>query len=193
MTTRFIFWNFRFLAAGILCLLLMAPPLLADEEYLWNNEAPMTRFLAAHYQVDPITVISLGQRMSYPDDVSVAIYLAKAAEISPLLLLEPRLKKKSWLSIAESLHLSPSLLFPVPGEKITVPPEFSHAWREWEKYQKSSDYTITLYDKEFRNLVQLKLVTDAFARPPQWVMDEVHSGRSFTSIIVDELRLKEEK
>jgi len=193
MISRFLLSGLAILTAGMLCILPARSPVFADEDYLWNNEAPMTRFLATHYQVDPITVISLGQRMTYPDDVSVAIYLARAAEVDPLDLLPLRLNKKSWLTIANSLHVNPAIIFTPPGEKVTIPPEFSHAYREFSEYQKNNDYRMTLYDKEFRNLVQLKLVTGAFARTPQWVMDSIRGGKSFTSIIVDELVQREEK
>ncbi|MDQ7824199.1 MAG: hypothetical protein RDV48_15460 [Candidatus Eremiobacteraeota bacterium] len=168
-------------------------PAAAADDYLWTNESAMTRFLAKYYHIDPIVVISLGQRMNFPDDVSVAIYLAKAAERSPMEFLEPRISKKSWMEITGLLKLDPVILFTALPPKTPVPEVFKHAYQEYNKHQKDSAYPIILYDKEFRNLVQLKLMTDAFKKPPQDVMKAVSQGKSFTSLILAELSSKDDK
>ena len=174
-----------FIAQGTLCA--------AEDESLWGDESLMTRFLSAYYQVDPITVISLGQRMTLPDDVPVAIYLAKSAGIPPLDLLKPRLNSESWLSIADGLGIDPSVLFTLLDPKARIPAEFSHAYGEYAKHLKNPGYTMVLYDKEFRNLIQLKLVSDAFKKPPLSVMSAITGGETFTSLILNELEKQRRK
>jgi hypothetical protein len=165
----------------------------SSDDYLWSNESPMTRFLARHYDVDPIIVISLGQRMRFNDDVSVAIYLAKTADIPPLQLLDPRQKKKSWADIAAQLKFDPALLFtPVEG-KDKIPEEFRHAYGEYARHLKNPDYAMILYDKEYRNLVQLKLMVDAFKSSTLSVMDSVSKGARFTDLILEQLKTLEDK
>ncbi|MHC9541730.1 MAG: hypothetical protein AB9903_19665 [Vulcanimicrobiota bacterium] len=177
----------------ILCMnLLLSLPCSAADDHLWRNESPLTQFLARYYQVDPIVVISLGQRMTYPDDVSVAIFLAKMADRNPLDLLEPRLKKKSWESIAELLKIDPSGIFTPLSPKDNVPEAFRHAYQEYQKHLKNPSYKMVLYDKEYRNLVQLKLMVDAFKSLPLSVMQNIDSGKTFTTLIIEQVRGSEE-
>ena len=173
--------------------LLITPAARPDELPLWDNESVMTRFIAQYYQADPIVVISLGQRMRFPDDVSVALFLAKEAEANPMNLLDMRLKSKSWLNIAETLTIDPVSIFTPLSAKDKIPEAFRHAYSEFNKHQKDPNYPMVLYDKEFRNLVQLKLVVTAFNKSPRSVMDRVDQGESFTSIILEELPPQETK
>jgi hypothetical protein len=164
----------------------------ASDDHLWRNESPLTQFMARHYQVDPIVVISLGQRMTYPDDVSVAIYLAKTADKNPLDLLEPRLAKKSWESIAAALKVDPSCIFTPLSAKENVPEAFRHAYQEYRKHIENPSYNMVLYDKEYRNLVQLKLMVDAFKSSPASVMQSINGGKTYTTLILEKIRGSEE-
>ena len=159
----------------------------SQQNPLWDNESPFTIFLARYYQVDPIVVISLGQRMRDPDDVSVAIYLAKAADRDPMGMLEPRLKNKNWMEISRSLTIDLAILFTPLTSNEKIPEAFRHAYGEYAKHFKNQDYSMILYDKEFRNLVQLKLVTDAFSKSPISVMTAVSQGENYTDLILKEL------
>ncbi len=177
----------------IFCMIVaLSLPCSASDDYLWRNESPLTQFMARYYHVDPIVVISLGQRMTYPDDVSVAIFLAKAADRNPLDLLEPRLEKKSWESIAAMLKIDPSSIFTPLSSKEKVPEVFRHAYQEYQKHVESPSYKMILYDKEYRNLVQLKLMIDAFKSSPLSVMQNIASGKTFTTLIIEQVRGSEE-
>lgn len=177
----------------ILCIsLLLSLPCSAANDYLWRNESPLTQFMARHYQVDPIVVISLGQRMTYPDDVSVAIFLAKMADRNPLDLLEPRLEKKSWESVADLLKIDPSGMFTPLSSEYNVPEAFRHAYQEYQKHLRNPSYKMVLYDKEYRNLVQLKLMVEAFKSSPPSVMENISNGKTFTNLILEQLRGSEE-
>jgi hypothetical protein len=186
--------NYYLLAMIIMALsLALCGEARASDDSLWTNESPMTKFIARHYDVDPIVVISLGQRMTLPDDVSVALYLAKTADMSPLKLLEPRLKKKSWPDIAARLRFEPALLFiPLDG-KEKIPEEFRHAYGEYAKHLKNPNYAMVLYDKEYRNLVQLRLMVDAFKFSPLAVMESVSRGARFTDLILEQLKAQEDE
>lgn len=165
-----------------------------NAENLWSNESPMVKFLADYYNVDPIIVISLGQRMvTYPDDVSVSLFIAGSLGKNPLNLLLSRLNKKSWAEISKTLNFDLSSMFSPIHKNQQITNDFKHAYLEYDKHINKPDYEMTLFDKEFRNLIQLKLVTTAFKRTSESVMIDLNKGKNFTSLILNEIKPPSDK
>ena len=160
----------------------------AYSEVLWADSAPMTVFLAKYYKVDPIVVISLGQRMSkYDDDVSTAIYLAKAANIDPMKMLDPRLEGKSWGYIMRQYNIDPIILFTPLPSKTAIPGKFSYDYGQLERRQKNPNYKMVIYDNGIRNLIQLKLLKEGLGMDTLKVMNEVSQGYTFTDLILSKI------
>jgi hypothetical protein len=155
-------------------------------DVLWTDTSPMTVFLSKHYKVDPIVVISLGQRMSkYDDDVSTAIYLAKLANVDPMKMLDPRLEGKSWGYIMRQYKIDPINLFTTLPAKAVIPGKFSYDYGQLERRQKNSNYEMVIYDSGIRNLIQLKLLKEGMGMEPLTVMNKVSQGYTFTDLILN--------
>lgn len=174
----------RVFAAALVFLFMSA---VGNCEITWTDTSPMTIFLAEHYAVDPIVVISLGQRMSkYDDDASTAIYLAKLANIDPMKMLDPRIEGKSWNQIMKRLEIDPKDLFIKLDSKV-IPGKFRYEFRQYEKTLEDPEYQMVLYDDNIRNLVQLRLMKEAFGKNPIEVMNSISQGYAFTELIEEEL------
>ncbi len=185
---------FKFRVLLIALLMIICVPCFGYCDTLWSDTAPMTVFLAKHYKVDPIVVISLGQRMSkYEDDASTAIYLAKAANIDPMKMLDPRLEGKSWGYLMRQYNIDPIILFTTLPDKTPIPGKFSYDYGQLERRMKNPSYKMVLYDNGIRNLVQLKLLKDGLGMEPRVVMNKVSQGYTFTDLIMTQLTGKDKK
>lgn len=163
-------------------------------DVVWTDTSPMTVFLSKHYKVDPIVVISLGQRMSkYDDDASTAIYLAKLANVDPMKMLDPRLEGKSWGYIMRKHKIDPINLFTQFPAKTAIPGKFSYDYGQLERRLKNPKYEMVIYDSGIRNLVQLKLLKDGMGMDPLTVMNKVSQGYTFTDLILNKGETATEK
>lgn len=156
---------------------------------IYGVDKPMTKLMSKYYKVPEIKVVSVGQNMHYTDDVSVCLYLSQATGTNPFKIRDWRVKAISWMDIMAKLKFHPARLFtPVGG--YSVPSAFSHAYREYYKWRSNKKYQMTLYDKEVRNLVQLKFMVGRFKASPKKVMLKRSAGKSFTGMIMSELKKK---
>jgi len=154
---------------------------------IYGVDKPMTKLMSKYYKVPEIKVVSVGQNMHYTDDVSVCLYLAQATGTNPFKIRDWRVKAVSWMDIMKKLKFHPSRLFtPVGG--YSVPSAFSHAYREYYKWRNNKKYNMTLYDKEVRNLVQLKFMVGRFNASPKRIMLMRSGGKSYTQMIMSELK-----
>lgn len=151
----------------------------------WTPDSPLVKLYAEKYKVDPVVVLSLAQRMNYPDDVSVTIYLAKMANTNPMNFLDLRIGSKKWGEIISQYNLNTPWLFTklkvTPAE---LPDLYRHAYQELAKHVKDPSYIMTLYDGEIRNLVQLKFCNEFLGMDPIKVINERAKGVTFTDIIL---------
>ncbi len=147
-------------------------------------ETPMTRFLADHYKVDPVVVLSLQQRMNkYEDDTSVALYLAKLADIDPMKMLDPRLSGKSWKQLMDDSDLEVKLLFIDLPKEAAKNERFAYIYSQIEKNKNTKNFSPVLYDANIRDLIQLRLLKEAFGIAPSAAIKKLAKGSSFTEII----------
>lgn len=177
----------KFFSVCFLLVCFLLSPVYAADSEMWTYSSDMTKFLAKHYKVDPIIIVSMAQNMRYDDDVSTAIYLAKRADTNPMFLYDERVEGKSWQSIMKSRGISAESLFGGLVISGSVPQPFRHAYSQYNMKQKNKNYQMVLYDNDVRNMVQLRLMKEAFGKNPQNIMAGVAAGRSFTQMIMNQL------
>ncbi|MCD4785764.1 MAG: hypothetical protein K8T10_18240 [Candidatus Eremiobacteraeota bacterium] len=156
---------------------------------IYGVDKPMTKLMSRYYKTPEIKVVSVGQNMHYTDDVSVCLYLAQATGTNPFKIRDWRVKAISWMDIMAKLKFNSARLFTQVGG-YSVPATYRHAYREYYKWRSNKKYQMTLYDKEVRNLVQLKFMVGRFKVSPKKVMLMRSGGKNFTEMIMSELKKK---
>lgn len=153
----------------------------------WSSvNYPIVKFMAKYYDVEPITVVSVGQRMEkYDDDTSVLLYLANNASVDPFEILDKRIEGKTWVELFKKYKVKLNPLFLEAGNNI--PERFRYAYSQYEAHKKNSNYKMKLYDTNIRDLVQLNLLKKAFNLEPRNVMKSVNNGASFSEIIDNQI------
>lgn len=160
-------------------------------EQIYGVDTPMTKLMSKYYKVEEIKVVSVGQDMRDPDDVSVCFFLANSSGVDPFKIRDMRVAAKSWATIMDAIKFKPANLFTDVGG-YTVPSAYAHAYREYYKYNSDRNYKMTLYDKEVRNLVQLKFMVNQFNLSPMEVMQKRSEGKNFTEMIMKRIEQKKE-
>lgn len=154
---------------------------------VYGVDSPMTKLMSKYYNTTEIKVVSVGQDMHYTDDVSVCFYLSNATGTDVFKIRDMRVKAHSWMTIMKALKFQPSRLFtPVGG--YTVPKAYSHAYREYYNWNSNRDYQMKIYDKEVRNLVQLKFMVKRFGSSPMEIMNQITKGGNFTGMILKKIK-----
>ena len=153
----------------------------------WSSvNLPIVKFMSNYYDVDPITVVSIGQRMEkYDDDTSVLLYLANEANVDPFEILDKRIDGKTWVELFKEYKIKLTPLFLEAGKNL--PERFKYAYAQYEAHQKYPNYKMKLYDTNIRDLVQLNLMKKAFNLEPRNVMKSVNNGASFCEIIDNQI------
>lgn len=153
----------------------------------WSSvNYPIVKFMAKYYDVEPITVVSVGQRMEkYDDDTSVLLYLANNASVDPFEILEKRIEGKTWVELFKKYKVKLTPLFLDAGNNI--PERFRYAYAQYAAHKKNPNYKMKLYDTNIRDLVQLNLLKKAFNLEPRNVMKSVNNGASFSEIIDNQI------
>lgn len=153
----------------------------------WSSvNLPIVKFMAKYYDVDPITVVSIGQRMEkYDDDTSVLLYLANEANVDPLEIMDKRIEGKTWVELFKEYKVKLAPLFLEAGKNL--PERFKYPYAQYEAHKRNSNYKMKLYDTNIRDLVQLNLMKKAFNLEPRNVMKSVNNGASFSEIIDNQI------
>jgi hypothetical protein len=153
-----------------------------DPWTVFGVDSQMTKLMSKYYKIEDIKVVSVGQDMHHPDDVSVCLFLSNSTGVNVFKIRDMRIKAQSWMTIMETIKFNPSGLFTDVGT-FTVPSEYSHAYREYHKWRTNSSYKMSIYDKEVRNLVMLKFMVSHFKMKPISVMQKRTDGENFTDMI----------
>lgn len=148
---------------------------------------PMTKLMSQYYKISEIKVVSVGQDMHYTDDVSVCLYLSNASGVDVFKITKWRKESKSWQDIMKTVNFNPARLFTDIGT-YTAPSPFTHAYQEYYKFKNDSNYKMTIYDQEVRNLVQLKFMVKRFHMSPKIVIKQRHEGISYSTLILEKLK-----
>ena len=157
----------------------------------WSSvNLPIVKFMAKYYDVDPITVVSIGQRMEkYDDDTSVLLYLANEANVDPLEIMDKRIEGKTWVELFKEYKIKLAPLFLEAGKNL--PERFKYAYAQYAAHKNNPKYKMKLYDSNIRDLVQLNLLNKAFNLEPRSIMKSVNNGTSFAELIEQQLDKQE--
>lgn len=145
---------------------------------------PVTVTYSQYYKVEPGIVNGLVAQKVSNDDISVALFLANLAKVTPETVIGYRAKGLSWADITGQLGVKPDVYF--VGLPAKPGPPYGNAWGYWKKRQAQPTTAFNLGDDDIRNLVQLRLVNQYYKVKPRTVIQWRGSGKDFSTIIADQ-------
>jgi len=105
-------------AITVFTLLFQLMPVMGEN--LWTYDSPLVDLYSKQYEAEPIVILSIAQRMNYPDDVSVALYIAQMTGTDPVEILNTRLTGKKWQEIIDEKGIKPENFFIKLDKKRTA-------------------------------------------------------------------------
>jgi hypothetical protein len=172
------------IALTALILIGLALPALAQITVSSPGATPVTVTYSEYYQVAPGIVDGLVAQKVPNDDISVALFLANLAKVTPEAVIGYRAKGLSWADITGQLGVKPDVYF--AGLPANPGPPYGKAWGYWKKRQAQPTTAFNLGDDDLRNLVQLRLVSQYYKVKPRTVVHWRGSGKDFSAIIADQ-------
>jgi hypothetical protein len=145
---------------------------------------PVTVTFSEYYKVEPRIVDGLVAQNVPNDDISVALFLANLAKVTPEAVIGYRAKGLSWADITGQLGVKPDVYF--VGLPANPGPPYGNAWGYWKKRRAQPPPVFNLADNDLRNLVQLRLVSQYYKVTPRTVIHWRGSGKDFSTIIADQ-------
>jgi hypothetical protein len=146
--------------------------------------SPVTVTFSEYYKVEPRIVDGLVAQKVSNDDISVALFLANLAKVTPETVIGYRAKGLSWADITGQLGVKPDVYF--MGLPANPAPPYGNAWGYWKKRRAQPTTVFNLADDDLRNLVQLRLVNQYYKVKPRTVIQWRGSGKDFSTIIADQ-------
>jgi hypothetical protein len=137
-----------------------------------------------YFGQDRQVVENWGRRCDDPDDLAVALFIARRSGRSPDLIFTMRRQGLSWWQIGVRTGVPVDAWF-VPVRRDPGPP-YGHAYGHWKKHRRDSKTRFTLSDDEARNLVAVRMIHEYYGVPVDAAMQWRSDGRKIQNLVADE-------
>jgi hypothetical protein len=144
-----------------------------------------------YFDEDEPFVRRQGMRYRNPDDLAVALFIARHSGRSADAVWDLRRKGLDWWEISVRLGIPTDRWF-VETRRNPGPP-YGKAYGYWKKHRKNPSRTVVLSDDDCRNLVAVRLVHDYFGVSVEAAMEWRSSGQDLRYIVADEYRRRHGK
>jgi hypothetical protein len=150
-------------------------------------------FLAVgnYYRIPQREVMVIRERGIPPYEVPVVLFVAKRAHVAPEIIMDLRLLDNPWLRTTLRFGLGPEIFY-VPVGAVVRDPPYDKAYGYYKHKPKKEWKTIVLSDQDIINLVNLKLISEHYAYPPEKIIKMRSGGREFV-LINDVIKKEKEK
>lgn len=135
-----------------------------------------------YFSVPEREVIVVRDRRIPDEEVPVVFFIARQARVAPAVIVDLRLKGKSWLDISLSYGFGPEIYYVPIGPKVYVGPPYGHAYGFYRKRPKKDWHKIQLADADIVNLVNLRFISEQYKSSPESVMKSRQKNQKFNSI-----------
>lgn len=139
-----------------------------------------------HYERDPALFAGWEQAFSKPDDLNVALHIARHCDRGPEYFAQMRKSGAAWFEIANRCRVPVEVWF-VPVARDPGPP-YGKAYGHWKKRQSNPRETILLTDREVRDLAAVRFAHEYYGVPVETAMEWRRDGRDVRKIMVSEYR-----
>jgi hypothetical protein len=136
--------------------------------------------IANYYQVPEREVIVIRERRIPDDEIPVALFIARHANVPWTRVVDMRLRGDSWWSISVRLGLGPEIYY-VPIAMAPGPP-YGRALGHYKKKHRKEWRTIVLRDADVINLVELRFLSEHYRVAPERIIELRGRDRDFVAI-----------
>lgn len=135
-----------------------------------------------YYSVPQREVVIVRERRIPPEEIPVVFFIAQRARVAPALVIDLRLRGKSWWDISLHYGLGPEIYYVPISPHVNVGPPYGKAYGHYKNKPKEKWKTIVLQDADVVNLVNLKFVSEHYRLPPDEVIWRRSGGKDFVVI-----------
>jgi hypothetical protein len=144
-----------------------------------------------YYRVPQKEVIIIKERKIPDEEIPVVLFIASKVRVEPGIIIDLRLKGKSWLDITLHFGLSPEIFYVPVKETVVIGPPYGKAYGYYKNKPKKEWKTIVLNDVDVVNLVNLRFISEHYGYAPEKVIKLRGEGKSF--VVINDKVMKEKK
>lgn len=126
------------------------------------------------------------RRYEHPDDLAVALFIARHSGISLTSIFALRREGRTWWEIGLRVGLPDDIWF-VPVRRDPGPP-YGHAYGYWKKHKRDPRSDYILADADVRNLVAVRVMHEYYGVDVNFAMNLRAEGRDLRTLVSDEYR-----
>lgn len=141
--------------------------------------------IGEYYRMPEREVVIIRERRIPDYEVPVVLHIAERAHVEPGMIIDMRLRGRSWMDITLHFGLGPDIYY-VPVRKVYGPP-YGHAYGHYKNKQRDEWKHVRLDDDDVVNLVNLRFISDRYKYAPEDVMRMRSGGKNFV-VINEEIR-----
>jgi len=139
-----------------------------------------------YFSRDRAVVERWGRRYDHPDDLAVALFIARHSDISLASIFRLREEGRTWWEIGIRVGVPTDVWF-VPVRRDPGPP-YGHAYGYWKKHKHDPRSDYILADADVRNLVAVRMMHEYYRVDVDVAMDWRSDGRDLRALVSDEYR-----
>lgn len=139
---------------------------------------------ARYFDEDRGSIDRVAVRYRNPDDLAVAMFVARRSGQSADHIHGLRQRGLSWWDISVRLGMPMDVWF-VPVQRDPGPP-YGKAYGHWKNRKQDKHHVVSLSDMELRNLVAVRVLHEYYGVPVSVAMDWRSSGRDLRTLVSGE-------
>jgi len=137
--------------------------------------------IGEYYDAPASAVIAVHEKRKMPDEeIPVAYFIARRANVSPDVVVKLRLGGKSWMEVSAHFGISTDVYY-VPVKSDPGPP-FGKAYGHFKNKKKGSRQAVVLSDDDIINLVNLRFISEHYGCSADEVIKMRSEGKSYVEI-----------
>ena len=139
---------------------------------------------ARYFDEDRRAIDRIAVRYHDPDDLTVALFVARRSGKSADVVYRYRSQGLSWWDISVRLGMPVDVWF-VPVRHDPGPP-YGKAYGHWKHHRRDRNHVMVLTDVDVRNLVAVRMLHEYYGVSVNVAMDWRASGRDVRVLVADE-------
>lgn len=133
-----------------------------------------------YYRVPYRDIVIIRERGIFYEEVPVVLFISQKARTAPSVIIDLRIRGRSWMDIIIHFGLSPEIFY-VPVRAVHGPP-YGKAYGYYKNKPKKEWKRIVLDDDDIVNLVNLRFISKHYGYSPDNVIQMREKGKSFIDI-----------
>jgi hypothetical protein len=144
-----------------------------------------------YFDRDVRVVQDWNRRFPQPDDLAVALHLARHCDRGPEFFASLRRAGVGWFEISNRCNVAPDVFF-VDVDREPGPP-YGKAYGYWKKHKRDPKARFVLTDRQVRDLVAVRMAHEYYGVPVNVAMDWRRGGRDVGFVMVSQYHARHGK